>query len=190
MSKPRIIEVGQYYHVYSRGVNRCNTYSEEVDYYRFKEMLELCNTQEKINFRETVKYKKENSGPKIVIILCYCLMPNHFHMIIQEITDGGISLFLQKVLSGYVAYFNKKYNRTGALFGSRFKNKIIDNDIYFNHLITYIKNNPVKLINSNYKSEDVLDGSYVLTKKEQDFAKKYPHTYLAPTEEFPSIGAR
>jgi hypothetical protein len=111
-------------------------------------------------------------------------------MILQEVSDGGISLFLQKVLSGYVSYFNKRYTRTGALFGSRFKNKIIDNDIYFNHLITYIKNNPVKLINSNYKSEYVLNGSYFLTKEEKDFVENYPYTYLAPTEGFPSVGAR
>lgn len=182
MSKPRKIEVGQYYHVYSRGVNRCDTYNENIDYVRFEDLLKLCNTKEKINLRESLNSKERNSTSKIVNISCYCLMPNHFHMVIQEVSEGGISLFLQKVLSGYVSYFNKKYHRTGALFGSRFKEKIIDNDIYFSHLITYIKNNPVKLINPNYKSQNVLDGSYFLTKDEQSFADNYPFTYFAPTE--------
>lgn len=178
MSKPRKIEVGNYYHVYSRGVNKCNTYNEEIDYVRFKELIKLCNTREKINLRKSLK-SEEEIKPNIVTILSYCLMPNHFHMILQEITEGGISLFLQKVLSGYVSYFNKKYNRTGTLFGSRFKDKVINNDIYFNHLITYIKNNPIKLINPNYKSENVLNGSYFLTKEERDFADNYPYYYLS-----------
>lgn len=189
MSIPRKIEVGNYYHIYSRGVNRCDTYNEEIDYIRFEDLLRLCNTREKINLRNSLSPEAKKSNSNIVVILCYCLMPNHFHIVLQEVSEGGISLFLQKVLSGYVSYFNKKYSRTGALFGSRFKDKIIDNDLYFNHLITYIKNNPIKLINSNYKSENVLNGNYFLTKEEQDFADNYPYTYLAWTE-FPSVGAR
>lgn len=176
MTKPRELEVGKYYHIYSRGVNRCETYTEDLDYIRFIDLLKACNTQKRIALRDFLNNETNENSSQIVNIFCYCLMPNHFHMIIKETTEGGISLFLQKILSGYSLYFNKKYKRTGALFGSRFKNKIIENDIYFNHLVTYIKNNPIKLINQNYKSESVLNGDYTLTEEDLRFADNYPYT--------------
>lgn len=181
MAKPRKLEVGNYYHVYSRGVNRCETYAEDSDYFRFIDLLKACNTSKRIVLRDFLNNRIEEIPSQIVTIFCYCLMPNHFHMIIKETTEGGISLFLQKILSGYSLYFNKKYKRTGSLFGSRFKNKIIEDDIYFNHLVTYIKNNPIKLINPNYKSENVLNGNYALAEKDRIFADNYPYTYISPT---------
>ncbi len=184
MSYLRKIEIGNYYHIYSRGVNKCSTYIEELDYLRFESLLEACNSKNKIVFRNYMKSQKEDATTPIVTVFCYCLMPNHFHMILQEIHPGGISLFIQKVLSGYALYFNKKHNRTGALFGSRFKNKLVDNDLYFNYLLTYIWNNPIKIINPHYQSKEILYENSILTDEEKAFAKNYPykHFYISPTD--------
>jgi putative transposase len=176
MSKPREIDIGMYYHIYSRGVNKCETYIDEIDFLRFEKLLDICNTKKNVICRNFTQPEEKTSYP-LVKIVSYCLMPNHFHMILQEVHAGGISLFLQKVLSGYSTYFNKKYSRTGALFGSRFKNKVIDTDVYFHHLLTYIWNNPIKIINPHYTSKDILIGNMILTTQEKDFAKNYPYKF-------------
>jgi putative transposase len=187
MSKPRKLEVNQYYHIYSRGVNKCLTFLEHTDYKRFESHIKKSNT--KLNIK--IRYTNNDLTQELVNVISYCLMPNHFHLILQEKTEGGISLFLQKVLSGYVSYFNKKYNRTGALFGSRFKDKLIHDETYFKHLLTYIWNNPIKILNPNYDSKDLLNGKIELSEEELNFAKNYPYKFsiitgrsgTAPTEE-------
>jgi putative transposase len=183
MSKPRNIEVGKYYHVYSRGVNKCLTFIEDDDFRRFQLYIEKCNTKNKVNL-SFLHNERESLDEKLVTIFCYCLMPNHFHFVIRENIKDGTSLFFQKILSGYVSYFNKKYKRTGALFGSRFKNKLVDTDIYFKQLIQYIWNNPIKLIRPDYDSIKLLNGEIKLNSKEKLFAKNYTYkqSLLAPTE--------
>lgn len=161
MSKIRKIEKGNYYHNYSRGVNKCDIFLEESDYFVFIKMVD-----------------KNCPGQQLVEIFCYTLMPNHFHFILKEICERGISLFFQKVLSQYVGYFNKKYNRRGPLFESRFKDKVIDTDYYFEHLVTYIWDNPIKIIRPGYSSKDLLNGKINLSIEEKEFTKNYPYKYF------------
>lgn len=173
MAQKRKLEVQNYYHIYSRGVNKCNIFIEHVDYKRFQRYINKCNTKlniklDHLNFYEIKEYD-------LVHIVSYCLMPNHFHFILQEKIEGGISLFMQKILSGYATYFNKKYRRTGALFGSRFKDKLVREDIYFKQLISYIYNNPIKLILKDYDSKKLLKGEIKLNKEQKDFLKTYPY---------------
>jgi len=176
MTKIRKIESGKYYHVYSRGVNKCKTFMDQQDYQRFQNYIKLCNTRNKII--TNISNKNITNSKKIVDIFCYCLMPNHFHFIIKELEKNGISLFFQKMLSGYVFYFNKRHTRSGSLFGSRFKDKLIEDDIYFKHLVTYIWNNPVKIINPNYNSKLLLNNEITLNAEEKFFAKNYPYKYF------------
>jgi putative transposase len=169
MSKLRIIEVGNYYHFYSRGINKSDIFIEEQDYYVFMRIIGKTNCP------------GQNDCPgqnELVKIFCYTLMPNHFHFILEEITERGVSLFFQKILSQYVRYFNKKYQRRGPLFESRFKDKIIEDDLYFLHLINYIWNNPIKIINPTYQSKDLLNGKIILSQKEKDFARNYPYKFF------------
>ena len=84
-------------------------------------------------------------------------MPNHFHLFLKEIRDGGISLFMQKVMTGYTMYFNKKSERTGSLFGSTFKSEQIDRDVYGKYILSYIHLNPVKIIDSTWKEHGLKD---------------------------------
>ena len=67
----------------------------------------------------------------LVSIVCYCFNPNHFHFILKQEIDGGISEFFKRLLGGYTNYFNLMHQRSGALFQGRFKSHLIDNDAYF-----------------------------------------------------------
>lgn len=107
------------------------------------------------------KFKYVCPEQKLVEIYCYTLMPNHFHFILKEIQQKGISLFFQKILSQYSGYFNRKYNRRGPLFESRFKDKPINTNHYFKHLSKYIWNNPIKLIRPDYLSTNLLSEKIV-----------------------------
>jgi len=123
-------------------------------------------------YRETQKLSLADveTGPKLVAIGAYCLMPNHFHLLIKEITEGGIVKFMSKLLTAYSAYFNKKYERAGALFGSEFKSTHLDADEYLKYIYSYIHLNPLKLFNTNWKSEK-LDSSKV-----ESFLNKYKYS--------------
>lgn len=79
-------------------------------------------------------------------------MPNHFHIALMERAESGISLFMQKVMTGYTMYFNKKHDRTGSLFAGTFKSKHIDSDRYFKHLVSYIHLNPAELTDTEWKN--------------------------------------
>lgn len=82
-------------------------------------------------------------------------MPNHFHFLLTQKEDGGISKFMQKVCTGYVMYYNKKYKRTGSLFEGKFKSRYTDTDKYLKYIFSYIHLNPIKLINKSWKKEGI-----------------------------------
>jgi REP element-mobilizing transposase RayT len=171
MTKRRTFVEDEYYHCYSRGVNKNDIFLDKKDYQFFMHLVEILNIKKIPNPSDPKKIIKV----KLVDNLCITLMPNHFHFILKQLISDGISKFIQKVLSRYTLYFNNKYERTGALFESRFKDKHIDNEYYMSHLMGYIWNNPIKIIKPKYKSKDLLNGLITLSKSEIEFAKKYPY---------------
>jgi REP element-mobilizing transposase RayT len=96
-------------------------------------------------------------GEKIVSVGAYCLMNNHFHILLKESVEGGITKFMSKLMTAYSMYFNKKYNRTGALFETEFKAKHLDTDEYLKYILSYIHLNPIKLIQSDWKEKGISD---------------------------------
>lgn len=131
-----ILSTGEHYHLYNRGVEKRDIFLDGADYHRFLTILD--------NFRH--RDQEKNGDEPLVSIVCYCLMPNHFHLIVQQKTDGGISKFIQRVSTGYTMYFNKRYERTGVLFQGKFKAKYIENDQYLLHLARYIHLNPLEML--------------------------------------------
>lgn len=95
--------------------------------------------------RGVIKLKKIENQKELVKIYCYCLMPNHFHLLVQQLTDGGISEFLRKASDSYTRYFNTKHERVGSLFQGVFKAKLIDSEEYLLHLSKYIHKNSFPL---------------------------------------------
>ncbi|MDA2922141.1 transposase [Patescibacteria group bacterium AH-259-L07] len=146
----------QFYHIYNRGVEKRDIFMNEKDYVRFIHDLYEFNDKAfaqkfQIVGGRTPDYKKRD---RLVNILCFCLMPNHFHFILEQLQDNGISYFMQK-LGGYTTSFNLKYNRVGALFQGKYKAIHIDNENYLLHLSRYIHLNPVELVEPKWKERGV-----------------------------------
>ncbi len=120
---------------------------------------------------------EKNRGKPLVDIAAYCLMPNHPHLLLREIDYGGISTFMQKLGTGYTMYFNKKYQRTGALFSGRFKAVHVESDAQFRRLLNYIHANPAELYEPGWKKGIVRDEA-LLKKKLQ----AYPFSSLLDYE--------
>lgn len=161
---------GEYYHVYNRGNGKSKIFLDEEDYNRFIKLLYISNSKQPFNFRNSIVRNKINSfdferGDLLVNILGWVLMPNHFHIILispktnlEEVGDlNNITKFLRKVCTSYSMYFNKKYNRTGALFEGKFKAKYINKENYFNYLFSYVHLNPIKLIQKDWKENGIID---------------------------------
>lgn len=100
---------------------------------------------------------KIDRGETLVDVGAYCLMPNHFHLLIKEKRAGGISEFMKKISTGYSMYFNKRYERTGRLFEGTFKSVHANNDEHLKYLFAYIHLNPIKLIDPFWKENGIKD---------------------------------
>ncbi len=156
--------IGEYYHIYNRGTDKRVIFLENRDYQRFKILLYLCNCAEPVDICNHLRtgrtfngLLKTKRGDTLVDIGTYCLMPNHFHILVREKVEGGITKFAVKLLTAYSMYFNKKNNRRGTLFESNFKAKHVDSDEYLKYLFAYIHLNPVKLIDPEWKENGISD---------------------------------
>jgi putative transposase len=158
--------IDEYYHLYNRGTEKRIIFLDKHDYDYFLFLMYICNTTKSIKIREVGEnFDREET---IVDIGAYCLMPNHFHILIREKTEGGISKFMQKMLTGYSMYFNKKYKRTGKLYEGVFKSSIIDSDNYLKYIYSYIHLNPAKIIDNKWKENKNRD-----TRKLLDYIFSY-----------------
>ena len=175
MQRPVPLAVDEFYHCYNRGVEKREIFSNQSDYERFINLLYLANSDKAIVFEDINEQNifAMERGEPIVAVGAYCLMPNHFHLLLREIKEGGITQFMRKLCTGYSMYFNKKYEHSGVLFQGRFKAKHADSDEYLRHLATYIHLNPLDLIQSGWKKNGVRDSKYA-----EEFLKKYSYSSL------------
>lgn len=132
---------GEVYHIFNRGVDKREVFLDKGDYLRFYRSLQLFN-QENItfSFRDAARCNRDKGLP-LVSIEAYALLPNHFHMIVKQLKDGGISEFMKRISSGYTGYFNEKYERSGSLFQGTFKRVHIETDRQYNYLLAYVNEN-------------------------------------------------
>jgi REP element-mobilizing transposase RayT len=138
---------GEFYHVFNRGVDKRLLFNDDADRRRFLKLLYVSNSVTPINVRNILRnnsdpYTFEREGT-LVHIGAYCLMPNHFHLLLTPCVEHGVTLFMQKLGTGYSMYFNKRYNRTGTLFEGPFKSSWADSDVYLKYLYAYIHLNPI-----------------------------------------------
>ncbi len=124
-----------YYHVYSRGVNKRVIFIDDSDYSVFLNLLKRYLSKEVSKDRYKRVY--ENMSNKVEV-LAYCLMPNHFHLLLYQKSEQGMPDLLQRILTSYSMYFNKKYRRSGQLFQDAYKAKHISSDEYLEHISRYI----------------------------------------------------
>ena len=179
-------EEGKFYHIYNRGVEKRIIFMNDNDKWRFLQALFLFNDENstlnllwqlerekgKVHFgilKNFLKDKIKEREP-LVKILADCLMPNHYHLILEEIKENGISRFMQKLGTGYTMYFNKKYNRVGSLFQGPFKAKLVDKELYLRYLLIYINIiNPGELIKPDLRKENINNIEEIIL-----FAENYP----------------
>lgn len=137
----------EFYHVFNRGVEKRITFMNKRDYGRFIETMDYYRIKDhltRFSFRDRpILIKKNTIGTPFIDIVCFCLMPNHFHMLVKQIEDNGISTFLSKLSNSYTKYFNTKYERPGPLFQGSFKAVRIEDDEQLLHVSRYIHLNPL-----------------------------------------------
>ncbi len=208
MTKPQFT-TDHIYHLYNRGVEKRDIFLNKQDYLRFIDDLFEFNDREAAlpsNVRfilrkprgvtehhlrhclevQPLNRKLNHIGTKhLVEILCYALMPNHFHLMVRQLQDGGISKFMQKLGTGYTMYFNQKYERVGGLFQGGFKAKSLERDAHFLYLPYYIHFNPLDLSMPSWR-----DGLLRNYQKAMNFLDTYrwsSHLDYAGKKNFPSI---
>lgn len=122
----RQLSVTGFYHVVFRGISHQHLFEEEADFtYLLRTLKQL---------KSVLEFE----------IHAYCLMSNHVHILIREKQSGDISLIMKRLLTKYAMYFNRKYQRNGALIASRYKSIPVEVDEYFLSLLRYIHQNPLK----------------------------------------------
>lgn len=147
----------EYYHVYNRGVNKMVIFNDKSDYERFQKLLYITNSKEtkKLSSGSPHRVWSIEKGEELVCIGAYCLMPNHFHILIKSKNKEGTSLFLQRLQMSYSKYFNTKNNRSGALFQGKSKAEHVRGNNYLKYLFSYIHLNPVKLTQKDWKEKGI-----------------------------------
>ena len=145
---------GEYYHIYNRGIDKRVIFKLKRDYERFMMLLYISNSEESLRLDDIINKRGKDfnevlmldKNEPLVSIGAWCLMTNHFHLLVRQEIDGGITKFMRKLGVGYSMFFNIKYQRKGALFGGLFKANLIGNDdSYMKHLFGYIHLNPLDI---------------------------------------------
>jgi len=139
----------EFYHVYNRGVDKRIIFSDDYDVERFLQSMDEFNTLEPIGsiyensfVKNRAKNTKSSSDQDhLVEFVAYCINPNHFHFILKQVADGGISRFMKSLGGGYAKYFNEKHKRSGTLFQGRFRAIHVDSNDYLLHLSSYVNLN-------------------------------------------------
>lgn len=163
---------GEFYHVYNRGVDKRIIFSDHYDVQRFFQSAVEFNEVDPIGSIYENSFKQlGGETPKLVErlvnIIAYCLNPNHFHLILEQVEEGGISEFMKRLSGGYTGYFNKKHERSGSLFQGVFKDVHIDSNEYLLHVSAYVNLNDrvhqlggetPKLVKSKSSWEEYMNG--------------------------------
>lgn len=153
------ISIDEYYHVYNRGAHKRIIFHDTADYARF--LFLILYFQSPFVFEQISRYVRrfvrhrvfdidantisEIISSRYVELISFCLMPNHFHLTLREVEEGGIARYMQRVLNGYTKYYNTKYEASGHLFQGPYKAVHIENNDQLLYLSAYIHRNPREL---------------------------------------------
>ncbi len=180
------------YHVLNRGVDKRKVFLEEIDYIRFLHDMFVFNDTNYVDPNHAIRFSSDRfissnnlKRELLVKIHAFCLMPNHYHMLLSEVSEGGISQFMKKINKGYSQYFNEKNKRSGALWQGKYKKILIEKDAHFIYIPYYIHLNPLDLTMPQWRK-----GNITNTKEALKHLRKYKwssHLDYLGEKNFPSI---
>ena len=171
-------EVGEYYHIFNRGVDKRDIFNHDEDKLRFLRSMEAFNRKRRVEIRSfdfdalpapEAPEKDPALEAPLIAIHCYALMENHFHCILKELQEGGVSLFMSKVLSGYTQYFNKINNRSGVLFQGPFQCTSLPNEASLLNCERSVHLNPLDYFDERWREDGVRD-----IEECKEYLLKYP----------------
>lgn len=147
-SRTVVLATNEIYHIYNRGVAGQPIFTKPKEYRRFKDLLLFYQRQKPIRFSQlSAQARRElidkGDGQRLVSPICYCLMLNHFHLLLRQDSDRGITDFLRRITDSYSRYFNIINHRYGPLFQGNFKAVRIESNSQLLHATRYIHLNPV-----------------------------------------------
>ena len=146
------------YHIYNRGAEKRNVFLDNQDHKVFLSLLKryLLPFNKESN---RVRPCQESELYKQIRLFCFCLMPNHFHFMIQQLSERAITEFMKRLTNSYVGYFNEKYNRRGLgpLFQGKYNAVLIKEESHFLHLPYYIHFHNPKDLYKNKRKEDLIE---------------------------------
>lgn len=185
-SKREKIGLGEYCHIYNRGTDKRLIFNTIEDMDRFVESIGMFNTIDPIislsDKKKNLRVNNTQQGvghlaEPLVEIVAYSLLPNHFHFLVKQAVEGGISEFMKRLQGGYTNYFNIEHERSGALFQGKYKYKHVSNDEYFRNIFYYVTfnanvhnlpKNMEHLTLSSFK-EYVSDAPHLVSKVQMNF---------------------
>ena len=148
----------EYYHIYNRGVDKRDVFMNDGDYKKF--MLFITEALvEKVKEAKPLSRMSNLFFGDFVELICYCLNPNHYHFILKQLKEDGISRFMQSLGTSYTMFFNAKYNRSGSLFQGTFKSIHINTNQYLLWLSGYVNGND-KIHQENKEAKPLEWSSY------------------------------
>jgi putative transposase len=179
----QVLAEGEHYHVFNRGAHKQAIFTSEEDYDRFQILLYLLNTKLPVVMKDIIPnyqgrslanvFIEEPSDRSLVDILGYALMPNHFHLILRQRAENGISRFMKKLCTAYSMYFNVQHEHSGVVFQGRYKANHIDNEPYFRYIFAYVHLNPFDLMQSDWKDVGIRNRALA-----RSFLCNYRHSSL------------
>jgi len=182
-----------FFHVLNRGVDRRKVFLSNADYARFIHDVWEFNNEENVlsNTRRRVSLMVDVGRRPLVKIHFFCLMPNHYHLLVSPVDDDmeNLSLFMKKLNGGYAKYFNEKYApRSGALWQGKYKSVLIESDRHFLYIPYYIHFNALDLFAPEWRKQCVAS-----PKKAEEFLRNYrwsSHLDYLGEKNFPSVTDR
>lgn len=167
-----IITAGEYYHIYNRGNRKQNIFLERNDYVRFLFLILYLQSSIPIYnigyaVAHFIKHRVFNNSlnekvahMRTVDLAVFTLMPNHFHLVVYERKESGISSYMQRVQNAYAKYFNHKYQTAGHVFQGPYQSVHIENNEQLLHVSAYIHRNQREISEWKNKEQDYLWSSY------------------------------
>jgi len=142
----------------------------------------------KLSFVQSAVQSLALDAPRepFVNVICFCLMPNHFHLLVEQLQEGGVSNFMHRLDTAYTKYFNKRYERTGRLFEGPFKAVLIKRDAQLAHIPRYIHLNALDLTDLKWREGKIDDWP-----RAESFINAYTwsshHVYMDKSQQFPVV---